>query len=134
MKKFVTEKGVEHGLIETIANSVPDHGYKNLNEKNRKEMLERKKTDLEYVDVEYYNLKNQENGKFESPYGDHPGAPIQFYRLLHGHRYSIPRGLARKINALGAPKRSGLIDVGGRELLMDGKKERTHQVVTAGDL
>ena len=129
MEKFKTKQGVEHGMIEQIANSVTDHGYKNLSEKNRKEMLERRKRDLEPVKVRYQNLKDQENGKWEGWYGDHPGEPLKAFRFIHGQRYTVPRGLARKVNAMGAPIRSGLLDARGNELEKDGEMIRTHQLV-----
>ena len=133
MEKHVTREGVEHGLVETIANSVPDHGYKNLSEKHRKEMLDKKKNDLELVEIVYHHLKNQDTGKFEGWYADHPGTPMYYFRLLYGLKYKIPKGMAKKINNLGAPQRSGLVDSRGNELLRDGVKERTHQVSAAAE-
>ena len=133
MEKQTTPQGIEHGLIETIANSIPDHGYKNLEDKNRKEMLERKKRDMEVVKRTYQNMKNQEAGKWEGWYGDHPGEPLRCFRFLHGETYLVPRGLSRKINALGAPVRSGLVGTDGRSLDMDGQIDRTHQLVAVGD-
>ncbi len=133
MEKQTTKLGIEHGLIETIANSVPDHGYKNLNDTNRKEMLSRRKRDLEMVKRTYQNLKNQETGKFEGWYADHPGEVMRSYRFLHGHTYTMPRGYARKVNAMGAPLRSGLLDSNGNSLEVDGQIDHTHQLVAVGD-
>ena len=129
MKKLRTKNGQEHGLIDSIANAVQDHGYKNLSELNRKEMLSRRKNDLELIPVTYQNLKNQENGKWESPYADHPGEPIRLFRFFHGNSYVIPRGLAKKINALKVPVQSGITDLNGNELNVEGKFDQTHQIV-----
>jgi hypothetical protein len=133
MEKKRTEKGIEHGLMEEIANSVPDTGYKNLSEKNRKEMIERRKKDLELISGTYQNLKNQETGKWEGWYAEYPGVSMKNFRLLHGHTYTIPRGLAKKINNMKVPKRSGLTDGQGNILNIEGQFEQTHQFVGALD-
>ncbi len=131
MKKMM-HGNIEHGLIETIANSILDHGYANLSEANKKDVLAQKKKDLELVDVIYQNLDNSETGKFEGAYGTYSGEPIRFYRFIAGQRYSIPRGFARQINEeLGCPVRSGLLDSNGKELAKDGQTKRTHQMIPA---
>lgn len=132
MEKYV-DNDIEHGLLEEVGNAIKDDGFKNLSEKHRKEMLEKKKNDLELVDVVYQNLTNPENGKWEGWYGDYAGVPLRSFRFLHGKRYKIPRGLAKKINDMGAPVRSGLLDSSGRFLEKDGEKIRAHQMVPAGD-
>lgn len=133
MKKQTTALGQEHGLLETIANSVLDTGYKNLSEKNRKEMIERRKKDLELTEVRYQNLKNQDNGKWEGWYAEYPGEPMYNFRMLHDNKYLIPRGLARKINAMKVPQQSGIVSVDGSHYQSQNKFDQTHQVVSAGE-
>ena len=130
MKKLRTKNGQEHGLMDSCSNAVLDHGYKNLSEKNRKEMLEKKRRDLELVPCKYQNLKNQENGKWENWYGDHPGEPLRQFKLLHGFSYVLPRGLAIKINESKVPLQSGLTDIDGNMLNVEGKFDQTHQIVS----
>lgn len=133
MKKFREKSGQEHGLMETLSNAVPDHGFKNLSEKNRKVMLDRKKNDLELVKVRYQNMDNQEYGVWEGSYCDYPGEPIRMFRFLHGFEYEIPRGLAKKINALGMPIRSDLVDSTGKYYEKEGEIKKTHQLVPVAD-
>lgn len=133
MKKLITANGIEHGLLEEISNAVPNTDFKDMTEKNRKEMLERKKKDLELVEVKYQNVRNTVNGKWEGGYCDYAGEPLRVFRFLHNHVYKIPRGLARKISEMGAPKRSGLVDSSGMELTVDGEYEKSHQMIPVGD-
>lgn len=126
MERLVTENNVEHGLIDTRANAIPDHGYKNLPEPKRKDMLEKKKKDLKLVRAQYHNLKNQENGKYEGWYIGFAGEPLRWFRFLHGHEYIVPRGCVDEINDLGQPIRSGLLNSQGIPLAKDGQKDRTH--------
>lgn len=130
--KLRTAQGQEHGCIETLANGVPDHGFKGMSEPNRKEMLALKAKALRPVPYTYYHLKNQTNGKWEGWYGvDWPGEPMRCFRLLHGQTYMLPAGLKWKIDEMGSPKRSGLVGPDGVPLAIDGEKEKTHMLVRA---
>jgi len=81
------------------------------------------------VRVRYVNLKNQDTGKWEGAWYDHPGVPIHKFRFIHDNVYVVPYGLYKKINSMGAPLRSGLIDQNGKQLNVDGKMDRTHQLL-----
>lgn len=129
-ERFKTDQGLEHGFIDKLANSVEDHGFKHMSEPNRKHMIAEKARCLKPVKFQYLHMRNQENGKWEGYYGaDWPGEPLRGYRLLHGHEYVLPQGLKDKVDEMGSPKRSGLIDTNGQELMQDGKKEKTHMLV-----
>lgn len=133
MEKYVTENNIEHGLVEEFSNAVQDHGYKHLSEKNRKELFEKKKKDLELVKVKYQHLQNQKDGKFEGPYCDYAGESIKLFRLLSNNVYVMPRGLARKINELGMPRRSEILDGSGMPTTKDGEVEKIHLVSKVED-
>lgn len=134
MQKQITNSGIEHGLLEEISNCVPDTGYKNMDEKHRKEMLERRKKDLELVKGKYINVKNQEHGRFEGWDAEYPGVSMKNYRLLHDNIYTISRGFANKINKMKTPLRSDIVDPKGRPMDVQGKFDQTHMFLIGGDL
>lgn len=136
MEQMVTAGGEKHGMMRTLPNSNPPNKYGHLQDPHKTEMQKRHKKAMELVDVEYINLTNQENGRFEASYGaSFPGEPIRMFKCISGHRYVIPRGLMEQVNEeLGYHKRSGLIDTDGKELVNDSaKKIQTHRFIYLGD-
>lgn len=133
MKMFTTENGIEHGLVETLGNHVKGTDFAKYPEKRRKELQANMKKDMRLVEVMYQNLKNQDNGKWEGSYCDYEGQPMYIFRFLHNHSYTLPAGLARKINALGVPIRAGLVNAQGETLKNDSAKVRTHLLVSIGE-
>ena len=136
MEALRTESGIEHGCIESIANSVTAHEFKNIKDAKKREQLNKDhKHAMELVEAEYINLSNQENGRFEQWYGGSwPGEPQRKFVCLSGHKYVIPRGLMDQVNnEMGEIQRSGLIGTDGRELIADGaKKIQTHRFMFLG--
>lgn len=129
---YTTGTGETHGFIDSVSNAVADHGFKNMSEPNRRDMLAKKRRALEPVNYTYYHLKNPKNGKIEFWYGaDWPGEPQRKFKLLNGHTYRLPRGAKDKLDELGAPQRSGLIGTDGHPLAVDGPKQSTHLLVRA---
>lgn len=132
MEKRMTKRGEYHGLIETIANANNTNTYEKLPPKMSKDMISKMKDDLLMIDVYYMNMEDQDNGKWEGWYADHPVEPMRSYRFLHGETYNVPKGLVNKVNAMGAPVRSGLIGTDGNPLPLDGKMKKTHQLIPVG--
>lgn len=134
MDTRITARGERHGLLETVANSNKTNTYEKLPPTLSKEMKAKMKDDLEIIDVQYMNMEDQDNGKWEGWYSDHPVEPMRWFRFLHGESYKVPRGLVKKINAMGAPVRSGLMGTDGKPLNVDGKVKKTHQLIPVGTL
>ena len=133
MEKHVTDSGIEHGLIEELANAVPDTEFANMSEKNKKEMQHRKKRDCELVSCRYQHTKNPENGKYEGWDARYAGVPLRQFRFLNGQRYVVPRGLKSAVNKLGMPQRTGLCDSQGRELMTEGIVDHVHLLIEDQD-
>lgn len=136
MERQVTESGEEHGMMRVLPNSISDHKYQNLKDPHKAEMNKRHKRAMELVEVEYINLQNQENGRFEGWYGaSWPGEPIRKFKCLTGERYVIPRGLMEQVNEdMGYRERTGLVKPDGTELKNDSaKKIQTHRFIYLGD-
>ena len=57
---LVTANGIQHGLINTVGNSVPDDGFKRFAEKDRPKMEKMKKDDERIVKVSITMKEEQE--------------------------------------------------------------------------
>lgn len=136
MEMQTTPGGEKHGMTRSIPNSVQAHNWENLKPAQQAEMKKKQKHAMELVEVEYINLTNQENGRFEAWYGaSWPGEPIRKFVCLTGERYVIPRGLMEQVNdELGYHERTGLVKADGTELKADNpKKYQTHRFIYMGD-
>jgi hypothetical protein len=130
---FRLDNGLEHGLINTVGNSVPDDGFKRFAEKDREEMKKKKKEDERMVQAQYLN-KDGANERLERPYANWAGQPITMWRFIHGHTYTVPKGLIDDVNSphKRTKKRSGLMDKAGKPLDMDEWAEPHHRFVPVG--
>ncbi|HAM53721.1 MAG TPA: hypothetical protein DCP92_24640 [Nitrospiraceae bacterium] len=123
-----TASGFEHGLINTIANSVPfDPEFKKFDEKTREELKKKRKEDEKLVKARYLNSRGA-NERLERPYCQASGGPITQWVFLHDHVYTIPKGLFDDVNAQ-APlaQRSDLCDVNGKPIPKEGSGEKIHR-------
>lgn len=130
---LVNANGLEHGLINTIGNSVPDDGMKRFAEKDRPAMEKKKKEEERIVKAQYLN-KDGKNERLERPYANWAGQPITMWRFLHGETYEVPKGLVEDVNnpAKRTRKRSGLMDAKGNPLELDEWDEPAHRFVPVG--
>jgi hypothetical protein len=134
---FVTPEGLEHGLINTLGNSVPDDGFKRFAEKDRPKMEKQKKEDERIVEAQYLHkdgIKDNRPERLERPYMNWAGQPITMWRFLHGHVYKVPKGLVDDVNSphKRTKKRTGLIDSKGQPLLSDQVSDPVHRFVAVG--
>lgn len=127
-----TESGLQHGLINSLPNSVPDDGFKKFAEKDRPKFEKQRKKDEEIVKVQYLN-KDGKNERLERPYCKWAGQPITMWRFLHGHHYEVPRGLVEDVNDPNkrTRKRSGLVDAKGKVLESDEYDDPIHRFVSS---
>jgi hypothetical protein len=127
--KMVTASGEEHGLINTVANSVPDQGFKRFSEKMREELKKQKKEDEQIVKARYMNSRKGRE-TLERPYMKYEGQPITYWKFIHNHVYDVPKGLVNEVNGQPElPKRSEVLDASGQPTLKDGIGEKLHQFV-----
>ncbi len=127
----VTAWGESHGLINAVANSVKDDGFKMFEPKWKEEMIKAKKRDAELVEVKYIN-KRGKHERLTRPYVKYAGDPVQTWHFIPEQTYTVPRGLAEEVNSQKAWKRSGLLDEKGNPLLKDFEEETIHQFVAVG--
>lgn len=132
--RMVTASGEEHGLINTLPNSVPFDDFKSMapenKEKCRKELANRKKL----VKGKYINYQNS-NERLEKTYCAGSGEPLQQYRLIPDYVYDLPLGFIEEVNASFIPQRSDLVSVDGNPMNKDHspttkeKNIRVHEIV-----
>jgi hypothetical protein len=136
---LVTENGEQHGVINTVANSVKaEDGYKNMAPDVKERVMKRKKHDAEIVKARYINHRGMHE-RLTKPYCRYAGDPIDTYHLIPGHTYDLPRGFVDEVNNNpGLVKRSGLVSQDGKDvnngqpLAKDQGTLRLHELVPAG--
>ena len=130
-----TASGEEHGLIETIANSVPFDDFKSFKPEHKKQMEAEKKEDAKLVKVRYLNSRGRHE-RLKKPYCKYAGDPILQWSFIPGQEYEVPYGLVKEVNGKKMIKRSGLVSVDdnainedGSPLAKDQETDQLHQLV-----
>ena len=134
MMNLVTKSGEKHGLINRVANSVPDTGFKNFPEKDRVSMEKARKEDNKAVKARYINHKDKSR-KLTLPYCKYAGDTVDTWSFIHNQEYDLPMGLVKQVNdRTWAPKkRSGLINPNTSEMLeSDQPEDQEHEFVPVG--
>jgi hypothetical protein len=142
MSKLVlaTATGEQHGLINTLTNSVPFDDFKNFKPEHKKEIEKQKKEDAKIVKAEYMNSRGKHE-RLTKPYCKYSGDPIQIWHFIPGKVYEVPLGLINEVNDTmkHIPKRAGLISVDGEAIRKDEKPldkdqegEWLHKFIPAG--
>ena len=121
MKKLlqVTASGEEHGLINTLTNSVPFDDFKNMKPEERTNMLKEKKEDARIVKVDYINRVGRHE-RLTKPYCKYSGDPIEIWHLIPGKTYELPLGFVKEVNEKKTIVRSGLLEVDGEKVNKNG--------------
>jgi hypothetical protein len=129
---LVTESGEQHGLINSVANSVEDNGFKHMKPEVKTKAEKLKKEEHRIVKARYINHRG-DHERLTKPYCRWAGDPIDTYHLIPGHTYDLPMGLVNEINSSpGLAKRSDLLDSKGLPTIKDGKNEKLHELVPVG--
>lgn len=126
---MVTESGEQHGLINSVTNSVKDNGFEHMSVENKAKAEKLRKEESRKVKARYINHRG-DHERLTKPYMRWAGDPIQTYHLIPNHVYELPMGFINEINnSPGLPKRSELLDKNGIPTKKDGKNERIHELV-----
>jgi len=115
-----TDKGEEHGLINTLTNSVPFDEFKNMKPEHKKQLESQKKEDSKIVKAEYMNSRGRHE-RLTKPYCKYSGDPIQIWHFIPGKVYEVPIGLVNEVNDKNKimKKRSGLVSIDGSPVTRD---------------
>lgn len=117
---MATASGEQHGLINTLTNSVPFDDFKSMTPANKAKIEKEKKADSKMVKAEYMNSRGRHE-RLTKPYCRYAGDPIQIYHLIPGKVYDVPMGFVKEVNdkTKNLPKRSGLVSVDGNAINRD---------------
>jgi hypothetical protein len=133
---MVTENEEEHGLVNTVANSVrAEDGYKNMEPAVKERVLKKEKRNAEIVKGRYIHHRGMHE-RLDKMYCAGPGRPIQKYHLVPGYTYDLPRGFIDEVNSnRGLEVRAGLVSQdgknvnGGNPLPKDASPLKLHEIV-----
>lgn len=115
----VTATGEQHGLVNTLTNSVENNEFKHMKPAVKAQLEKEKKEDSRIVKVEYVNRKGKHE-RLTKPYCRYAGDPILMYHLIPGRVYELPLGFVKEVNEKKNMKRSGLLEVDGEKVTKDG--------------
>lgn len=118
---MATAAGEQHGLINTLTNSVAFDDFKNMTPTIKSKLEKEKKEDAKIVKAEYLNSRGRHE-RLTKPYCKYSGDPIQIWHFIPGRTYEIPLGLVKEVNDTNKrmKKRSGLLEVDGEKVTKDG--------------
>ncbi len=132
-----TASGEQHGLINTLTNSVTFDDFKSMTPEMKEKCKKEKKEDAKLVKVKYLNTRGKHE-RLSKPYCRWAGDPIQQWHLIPGQVYEVPMGMVKEVNEIRVPKRSGLLSVDGAPinkdespLEKDSEGEQLHMLVPA---
>ena len=135
-----TASGEQHGLINTLTNSVEFNDFKYMKPEVKARLEKQKKEDDKIVKVEYLNSRGRHE-RLTKPYCKYAGDPIKVWHMIPGQIYEVPKGFVDEVNEVESRRmqRSGLLEVDGKNatesgapLDKDTKSEWVHKLVPAG--
>ncbi len=118
MTALLTASGEQHGLINTIGNSVAFDDFKHMDPKTKAKCEKEKKEDQRMVRARYINMRGKHE-RLQKPYCRWSGEPIRMYNLIPGFVYELPMGMIKEVNEKKNIKRSGLVSQDGQALKKD---------------
>ena len=118
---LLTQHGEQHGLINTLTNSVPFDDFKHMQPNVKKEVEKQKKEDAKIVRAEYMNSRGRHE-RLTKPYCRYAGDPIQIYHLIPGYVYELPMGFINEVNDKNKimKKRADLLSLDDKEVQKNG--------------
>lgn len=116
-----TASGEQHGLINTLTNSVPFDDFKNMKPEHKKDLERQKKEDARLVKAEYMNSRGRHE-RLTKPYCKYAGDCIEIWHFIPGHVYEVPMGLVNEVNDPNKhlPQREGLVSLDDAPVNKDG--------------
>lgn len=128
--ELVSKTGERHGLINQVANSCPDVGFKYCKPQVKEQLEKKRKDESRLVKARYLNSRGPTE-RLTKPYCHYAGDPIQTWHFIPGEVYTLPKGLVDEVNDPDKrmPQRSEILDAQGRPTVKDGYHAPLHQFV-----
>lgn len=127
----VTPSGEKHGLINAVANSSQDNGFKYMDAETKAKAEKLKKEDHRMVKAKYMNHRGR-NERLTKPYCRWAGDLIQTWHFIPDEIYDVPKGLVDEVNAARLAERSEILDKKGVPSKKDGPGLQIHEFVPVG--
>lgn len=125
---MVTANGEEHGLVNSLPNSVKDNGFEHMDAKTKAEAEKLRKEEARMVKARYINRDGTQE-RLDKPYMRWAGDPIRIYHLIPGYTYDLPYGFVKEINENPGIKTRGERVVDGKYIGGEGEPIRKHELV-----
>lgn len=120
MVLLATAAGEQHGLINTLTNSVSFDDFKNMTPPHKAHCEKEKKDDSRIVKARYINHQGRHE-RLTKPYCRWAGQSIQIWHLIPGYEYDLPYGFIKEVNGVKPPPvRSGLQEIDGKAVTESG--------------
>lgn len=128
--ELVAENGERHGLINSVANSVEDNGFKYMKPETKAKAEKLRKEESRLVKARYINHRGNHE-RLTKPYMRWAGDQIQTWHFIPGYTYELPLGLVNEVNDPNKrlAQRSEVLDSKGMPTKKDGPGERIHEFV-----
>jgi hypothetical protein len=97
MTLTMVKNGEQHGLINTLANSVKDDGFKHMEPEWKTKAEKLRKEEAKIVKARYINHRGNHE-RLTKPYCRWAGDPIRIYHLIPGEVYELPYGFVKEVN------------------------------------
>lgn len=123
----VTARGEEHGLINSLGNSVQGDGMKRFSPEHKEQMKKLKEEESRVVKARYVNHRGSHE-RLTKPYCRWAGDPIQIWHLIPGQEYELPMGFVKEVNESGLIRRSKLDTDNSNIGLVEGK-DQIHELI-----
>ena len=114
-----TANGEQHGLINTLTNSVEFNDFKHMDGKTKAILEKEKKEDARVVKARYINHQGMHE-RLDKPYCRYAGDAIQMFHLIPGYSYDLPMGFIKEVNSMKRTQRSGLVSLDDKNVMPDG--------------
>lgn len=103
---MATASGEQHGLINTVGNSVQGEGnLAHMTPEMKAKCEKLRKEESRIVKARYINHRGMHE-RLSKPYMRWAGDKIQMWHLIPGHTYDLPVGFVNEVNNSGLKKRS----------------------------
>lgn len=127
--KLVTASGEEHGLINSVGNSVHDNSFKHMKPETKVKAEKLRDEEHRLVKARYINHRGNHE-RLTKPYCRWAGDPIETWHFIPGQTYEVPLGLVNEVNnSPGLAQRSEILDTNGNPTVRDASALKLHEFV-----
>ena len=129
--KRVTARGEEHGLINSLGNSVQGDNMKRFAPEHRDQMKKLKDEECRIVKARYINHRGSHE-RLTKPYCRWAGEQIQIWHFIPGEEYDVPMGLIKDVNEAVSEKKKADAELVQAAIGLVEGRDRIHEFVAVG--